>query len=467
MENTQEILKACRVGDVELLKSVLNAHPDAINNTDVKLGWSGLYCSVMCGHLEITKFMLQNHALVNLQNRMGETALHQAVSCKNLKMVQLLLKHHADPNIQQSDGETPLHLAVLKSHSKMVHTLLEHNADPNIPNLVYGKTPVHYASESEDPKILEELCQYSPDFSIKDKLGNPPLPLPLDPASSRTELKSLQRLSPEPLDFACMTQQLSPSYTRCNSDMSLLTDYRAFDTRIRQIEVMHKKIRETVRTSVDPLKRLDHSAGSLIELESERTAESKPMPTEVHPELFRWLKSLRLLEEYELLVNAGYDDVSQLIKQMQMGMPLTERSLIKIGMKKAGHRRRLLAAIERISSKEEGSYLLNQLQCCLAIPNSLWVRNMDTLEAWLNELNLGGVEAVMREAGFEEVEDIVGLVNTQWAVDETLLMDIGIEKPGYRHRILARLREYNHDKNHELVIEKNSNNSACTLCTVM
>lgn len=464
MANVQTILKACRVGDLNLLKAIIDEYPDCINETDNKLGWTGLYCSVMCGHLDLAKYLLKHKAKVNIQNRMGETALHQAVEGKNKQMVEILLRYAADPNIQQNDGETALHLAVLQRNNKIVKMLMQNGADPNIPNLLYGKTPVHYAAESGSEEILETFANFDSDFLVKDKKGN--TPESLKDVSEKKSSKTLRKISPENSGTLCLTQQLSPTYTRCNSDISLLTDYRGIESKIKQIELMHRQIREKVRTSVD------HKLGysSILEPDSEKTiSEVKVLPVSLRPDLYRWLKSLKLLEEYELLVNAGYDDIPQLLKQMRSGLPLTEKALLKIGMKKPGHRRRILASLDKLSRKTDESGLLAQLHCCLNIPNSLWGKNLDTLEKWLGELNLVEVEIFFREAGFEEIEDIVGLVGTNWEIDETLLMDIGIEKPGHRHRVLARLREYGEikDKVDDEVIDRSSNSTACALCSVM
>ena len=153
---------------------------------------------------------------------------------------------------------------------------------------------------------------------------------------------------------------------------------------------------------------------------------------------------------------------------MKSNLPLTEQILIKIGMKKPGHRRRLLVALDSLCNNEECEGILQEFKCCFALPNGLWSNNIITMEHWLRDLNLTELETIFTEAGFEEVEDITKLMDTPWAIDENLLLDIGIEKPGYRHRILAKLRG-NHleRKTEELIIEKNSNSSACALCSIM
>ena len=465
MANIQTILKACRIGDLTLLESAMLESPECVDETDNKLGWTGLYCSVMCGHVDITKFLLQNNADVNLKNRMGETALHQAVECKNLKMAKILLKHRADPNSQQNDGETPLHIAIVKNDHKIVCELLMYNADPNIPNFVYGKTAVHYAMELNNSKIIEELLKFKPNFFIRDKLGN--TPMDSGKAQNPELMKSISRISPEVSELNYFSQ-ISPSYTRCNSDTSLFAESRSIDMKIKQIEMMHKKIRETVRTSVDTIKRFENSCGSAAEMDTDRSgSERRATSCERKPELYTWLKSLRLSSEYDLLVSSGYDDIKQLIKQMRSSIPLNEKSLIRIGMTRPGHRRKLLAALDSLANKSSDTGILNQLQCCLAFPYNILGNDAVTIEKWLEELSLEELYGVFKDSGFEDFEDIRILVNTPWAVDDTFLMDIGIEKPGHRHRILAKIREMTSGRrSDELIIEKNYRGSDLHLMDV-
>ncbi|OMJ87447.1 hypothetical protein SteCoe_10867 [Stentor coeruleus] len=467
METLQLILKACRIGDLESLQNLLEKFPELIDETDNKLGWNGLYCSVMCGHLDITKYLLRQNANLNIKNRMGETPLHQAVECKNLKMIKVLLKHGADPNPQQNDGETPLHLAVSKGNYKIVCLLLENKANPNIANFVYGKTPVHYAVESGNTKIFLEILKYNPNMYIRDKSGY--TPEDLGKSNKKVLVNVANTINPETAEAGSMTLLLSPTCTRCNSDISIFTENKSIDTKIRQIEMMNKKIRETVRSSVETIKRLDGSGCSLQEIDYERTeSEAKSGTNEIIPELYKWLKSLRLLNEYELLAQAGYDDVTQLIKQMKTSLPVTEKSLINIGMDKLGHRRRLLFSLERLSNKDDDTSILSQIQCCLALPSGIWSNNFVTVEKWLEDLNLTELTEMFKKAGFEEVEDFMSLSGSPWALDDLALTEIGVDKPGYRHRILAKIRENSGlAKSEELVIEKTSNNSACELCIIM
>lgn len=51
-------------------------------------------------------------------------------------------------------------------------------------------------------------------------------------------------------------------------------------------------------------------------------------------------------ELYEIMVDAGYDDVQSMTSQMLTPMPITEKHLTSIGITKAGHRKRIIMKLE-------------------------------------------------------------------------------------------------------------------------
>lgn len=78
----QDIQKACRIGNISVIKSVVASNPSKINEIDQKLGWTPLYRTVICSHAEATTFLLDSGADPNIKNRMGESPLHQAADNK-------------------------------------------------------------------------------------------------------------------------------------------------------------------------------------------------------------------------------------------------------------------------------------------------------------------------------------------------------------------------------------------------
>jgi hypothetical protein len=54
MATDLDIQKACRLGDAEEIREILQQNPGSIHEVDQKLGWSPLYRTVLCGHIEAT-----------------------------------------------------------------------------------------------------------------------------------------------------------------------------------------------------------------------------------------------------------------------------------------------------------------------------------------------------------------------------------------------------------------------------
>jgi cytohesin len=101
-DKPDDIQRACRIGDVLVLKKALAACPEGINSLDPKLGWSPLYRAVICGHVDLVRHLLQSGADPNVRNKLGETPMHQAADAGNYKITQALLEKRADPNLQQT-----------------------------------------------------------------------------------------------------------------------------------------------------------------------------------------------------------------------------------------------------------------------------------------------------------------------------------------------------------------------------
>ena len=67
------------------------------------------------------------------------------------------------------------------------------------------------------------------------------------------------------------------------------------------------------------------------------------MLREENPALRSWLRAIELLDIYDPLLVAGYDDINMMIEQMKSHMPITKETLSLIGVTKPGHQARFLA----------------------------------------------------------------------------------------------------------------------------
>lgn len=102
---TETLQRACRSGDVALLRKCIDAKPQVLNTLDSKLGWTPLYRAVICGHIEATRLLLSSGADPNIRNKVREVPLHQAADAGNVKLAQALLEHHAEADAVSSGTE--------------------------------------------------------------------------------------------------------------------------------------------------------------------------------------------------------------------------------------------------------------------------------------------------------------------------------------------------------------------------
>lgn len=478
----EEIQKACRVGDVETLQRILSQDPSLLNMVDSKLRWSPLYRTVICGHIEATEFLLKQGADPNIKNNLGETPLHQAAENSQAKLVKLLLKYKADPNTQQNDGNTPLHQSSYKGDESIVSMLLKNKADPNIENSVFGKTPLHYAVEYGHEEVVKLLVQFNANPNLKDKTDRSPVEMasveikqflmrsPRSPHNSDRSFTNSPLLlpSPEPVDAI----PAIPMNSFTELDLSPKTS-------IKPVEGYSEKPSFSTSTIFEP-----DAEKSQLDI---RPSKAFSFGGCDGRNLNAWLLSTGLDFLFEKLMNAGYDDVDQMVSQMMSGMPITEENLNKIGIDKPGHRKRLLVALEEECRPYKSSRRTNRnqsqgfMKCCMAaIPANAGVLNIPELEKWLKMQDLEELFPLFVASGYDDLEHLFVLMNSRWEISDKILMtEIGITKQAHRYKILARLKNdsigfesmkkggftsrYRRD---ELAIERNTNSTACSSCVI-
>ena len=452
LQSLEDLHKACRIGDLPLIKSLLRSCPTLLNESNKKLGWSVLYRSVICGHLDVCEYLLKQGADPNHKTQMGDTALHHASETDQYLIVKLLLENRADPNLRQNDGETALHLACQKGNVDIVQLLIECGADPNVQNSVFGKTPLHYAVNYSHFKVVLILLKANVRIGVQDKHGKTAKDLAKNAEIFSLFLESPSGIpSPEPSEILQKSslEENSVSVHRNVLEISFSSDHKSVDEKIRGLEDFHKRIREKVRASVEISKLAYSQTSILCEPDEEKTAveafDKKKMISfgtcETGSELYLWLCKRRLEQSYNLLVSAGYDDLTQIKIQMESKMPINETALKEIGISKPGLRKRLMLAFDSLRTGELPKKL-GIFNCCTSdLTSNSFLVNTTGLDKWLEKLSLKDLLCLFEENGYEELDQVLRLMNTQWEITVDDLAEIGINKPGYRHRILAKLKE--------------------------
>lgn len=454
MSECDEMHRACRLGDVTLLSSIVSQHPNVLNLLDAKLGWAPLYRTVICGHIDATKFLLEKGADPNIQNRMGETPLHQAALHNNIKLAKILLRHKANVNAQQHDGDSPLHSACSKGHVEIVRLLLKHKAETSITNNLYEKTPLHIAVEEGHYKVVQALLCAGVSLSSRDKAGK----IPLDYANSQ-----------EMIDLLAKCMNASPS-TEETFDEIFKEETKSFDFKLDLMEEAPEMLRSPGPEScVEP----ECEKGSISSLGlAQYRSFSFGVATQRSP-LYVWLELAGLESLFEILVSNGFDDLEQVINQMDSDMPLTLEILESIGIPKIGHRMRLMARLDKELQRDRIPISEAQSPISCYSKNTVPSFNLpQSLSDWLGSLNLKHLLPFFTAAGFSEVDQLTFCMSSSYPITEAVLAQIGIDKLGHRHRILAKLREETAKLRKikrvgPVLLETESTKTACELCRIM
>lgn len=476
MSSLDALHRVCRLGDVKQLKQCIEEDPSLVNCIDQKLGWGPLYRTVICGHYDASMLLLEKGADPNIRNKLGETPLHQAADNSALRLAQLLIDRKADPNATQhgnlqSDGDTPLHHASLRGDEKMVRLLLKAGASADLTNFVVlptqiGKTPLHYAVESGSTGAVKVLLLAGASPLHRDKVrpsksGKRPIDL--------TNAPEMMRILSETISA---TSQESSS---CTSPTDKQQSFNKFPF-VPQGRMSPEECKDSPRT-IETLEVVDHSKPKPEKETPASRAFSFGSEFKRTP-LYDWLESYKLDGLFEILVQNGYEDFESLLDLMRSTNPLNTSMLAEIGINKPGHRVRLIALLEeelREPDVEPKRAETSPFTCCTrAISRSGNELSM-SLDGWLQLLGLSMLTQKFHESGYDDLEQLIFLQKTRFALDDDRLTEIGIDKVGHRHRILNKLQEEayfgaggnSRMRKSVLSIDRDSKKVSCESCAVM
>ena len=151
---SQDIFDVCRSGNLERLKELQAINPDTVNSVNEN-GFSPLIIATYRNQLKVVDFLLKNNAEVNFDSPEG-TALLGACYKGNFDIVELLIENKANVNVLGGNNITPLIFAVQSKNKKLVKLLVQNGADQTIKDSA-GRTAKEYALLLELKDIAELL----------------------------------------------------------------------------------------------------------------------------------------------------------------------------------------------------------------------------------------------------------------------------------------------------------------------
>ncbi|KAG0431198.1 hypothetical protein HPB47_021995 [Ixodes persulcatus] len=144
-----QLLEAAKAGNLDLVRSLVEADADVVNCRDVDGRQSTpLHFAAGYNRVPVVEFLLQRGADVHAKDKGGLVPLHNACSYGHYQVADLLVKHGASVNVSDLWRFTPLHEATAKGKCDIVRLLLEHGADAAKKNRD-GNTPLDLVREGD------------------------------------------------------------------------------------------------------------------------------------------------------------------------------------------------------------------------------------------------------------------------------------------------------------------------------
>lgn len=120
--------------------------------------WTPLMYAANGGHVEVTRYLLDEGATVNARDHFGETALSAAIGASEYGTAELLLERGADPNLGSMAWGPPILRAIRAGDMHSVQLLLRYGVDPS--RTIRGeRTPIETARYHKQDTILAVLIE--------------------------------------------------------------------------------------------------------------------------------------------------------------------------------------------------------------------------------------------------------------------------------------------------------------------
>ena len=189
----------------------------------------------------------------------------------------------------------------------------------------------------------------------------------------------------------------------------------------------------------------------------------------INKPLLEFLIQINMKKYYNNLNSNGFGDINFIIEETKDGVAITDLQLKQTGVNKAGDRAKILIKIQEKANNFECSlpkavyYIRNFNPDLDQIDNDI---NLNTLYNWLKKIKMENYFRNFILNGYFSLDLLLVQTFSKNPLNDNILEEIGIDKLGYRARILNKLKEesksyYKKIKSSVLIINNNENLKLC------
>jgi hypothetical protein len=165
-KDEKSAINAIKTGDIDLLKSYLEKHPDV--NCVFSNGKTGLYYAIEYDQFRISGFLLNRGADPNLIVSNSST-LKWAIKSNRARIARLLIEYGAEVNMPDSKQNTPLIYAAEYNNLEICKILIDRGADPLHSNL-NEKRASDYAFFYTESPVYQYLLSMEKQHENRDSI---------------------------------------------------------------------------------------------------------------------------------------------------------------------------------------------------------------------------------------------------------------------------------------------------------
>ena len=137
-----------------------------------KKGFVPLHYAILFKNTAIVDLLIKNGADVDYSDDNGNNSLHNAVYSGKFEICKIILKHIININAKTNTGENALHISTNHGYNNISDLLIDGGIDINAIDSKHEFTPLHYAVNLNNKKLVKKLIDNNVNINTQDFLGN-------------------------------------------------------------------------------------------------------------------------------------------------------------------------------------------------------------------------------------------------------------------------------------------------------